>query len=92
MASGSSDHVGNLIDKGVVDHFVRLLSSPHIEVVEQVIWGLGNIAGDGTNGRSSVINAGAVTAISDILDHAQPGTSFMRNVSWALTNLCRGKP
>ena len=92
IASGTSDHVSNLIEKDVVVHFMQLLSSPHIEVVEQVIWGIGNIAGDSPLTRDSVINSGALERIANVLDQATPGTSFMRNASWALSNLCRGRP
>lgn len=71
---------------------VQLLHSPHIEVVEQAIWGLGNIAGDSHKVRDLVISAGAIIPIADILDKAQPGSSFVRNASWTLSNLCRGRP
>jgi hypothetical protein len=57
-----------LIDKGTVQVLVELLNSPHIEVVEQAIWGLGNIAGDSNKVRDIVINAGAVIPIANILD------------------------
>jgi importin subunit alpha-6/7 len=60
--------------------------------VEQAIWGLGNIAGDSHKVRDMVINQGAITPISDILDKAPAGTSFVRNASWTLSNLCRGRP
>jgi hypothetical protein len=92
IASGNSEHVSNLIDKDVLQHFISLLSSPHLEVVEQVIWGIGNIAGDNPFTRDSVIASGALDQIAIVLDHAQPGTSFLRNASWALSNLCRGRP
>lgn len=42
--------------------------------------------------RDSVINSGALERIAMVLDQAPPGTSFMRNASWALSNLCRGRP
>jgi len=73
-------------------HFIQLLESPHIEVVEQVIWGIGNIAGDSPMTRDSVLNSGALDRIATVLEQATPGTSFMRNASWALSNLCRGRP
>lgn len=47
-----------------------LLSSPHVEVVEQVIWGIGNIAGDSPLTRDSVIASGALDKIASILDQA----------------------
>ena len=34
IASGTTDHVNNLIEKGVLNNFVQMLSSNHIEVVE----------------------------------------------------------
>lgn len=92
VASGKSDHVNVLIEKGTINILVELLSSPHIEVVEQAIWGLGNIAGDSHKVRDLVISAGAVNPIAEILDRAQPGSSFVRNASWTLSNLCRGRP
>jgi importin subunit alpha-6/7 len=81
-----------LIEKNVLNHFNKLLQSVHIEVVEQVIWGIGNIAGDSPTTRNRVIESGALDSISVVLNQAPPGTSFMRNASWALSNLCRGRP
>lgn len=81
-----------LIEKGTVKALVALLNSPHVEVVEQAIWGLGNIAGDSHKVRDNVINEGAILQIADKLDRAEPGTSFVRNASWTLSNLCRGRP
>jgi len=42
--------------------------------------------------RDCVLKCGALVPITRIIDSAVPGTSFMRNCSWALSNLCRGKP
>jgi len=81
-----------LIEKDVLTDFIKLLASPHIEVVEQVIWGIGNIAGDSPSTRDSVLKSGALQSIVTVLDQATPGTSFLRNASWALSNLCRGRP
>jgi importin subunit alpha-6/7 len=63
-----------------------------MEVVEQVIWGLGNMGGDGPRIRDLIIEAGAIEPISDQLDRSPPGSSFVRNASWTLSNLCRGRP
>lgn len=57
-----------MIAKGLIKAFVKLLRSPHIEVVEQVIWGLGNMAGDGPLIRDLVINSGASDPIADLLE------------------------
>ena len=76
----------------MINVLVELLGSPRIEVIEQAIWGLGNIAGDSHKVRDLVINAGAIIPIANILDRAMAGTSFVRNASWTLSNLCRGRP
>lgn len=39
-----------------------------------------------------VISSGAITPIATILDKGSPGTSLVRNASWALSNLVRGRP
>jgi importin subunit alpha-6/7 len=57
-----------LIEKNVLNHFIQLLESPHIEVVEQVIWGIGNIAGDSPMTRDSVLNSGALDRIAAVLE------------------------
>lgn len=92
IASGSDQQVQVLISKGIIDSFVKLLQSQHIEIIEQVIWGLGNMAGDGPRIRNLVINAGAVDPIANYLDRAPVGSTFTRNASWTLSNLCRGRP
>lgn len=73
-------------------NFIELLGSVHVEVVEQVIWGIGNIAGDSSTTRDSVLHSGALDKIAAVLDKAPIGSSFLRNASWALSNLCRGRP
>lgn len=92
IASGDHDHVNHLIAKGCVDSFIRLITNGNIEVVEQAVWGLGNIAGDNPRVRDLVISAGAVEPISNLLDQGPKTSSFVRNVSWTLANLCRGRP
>ena len=95
LASGDSDHTGILYEHGAIEVLITLLISPHIEVVEQAIWCLGNMAGDNTRIRDAILKAGAVQPISNILMQVQEGqqsTAFIRNASWTLANLCRGKP
>ena len=92
IASGSSENVSTLMEKDIITHFNKLLGSPHIEVVEQVIWGIGNIAGDSPTTRDSVIKSGSLEKISYILENAPGESTFTRNAAWALSNLLRGRP
>lgn len=51
------------IQHGAVDMLVGLLKSPSLEVVEQAMWVLGNMAQDGQDGtaaRDAVLQAGAL--------------------------------
>jgi importin subunit alpha-6/7 len=50
------------------------------------------MAGDGPRIRDLVINAGTVEPVADLLDRTNPGSTFVRNASWTLSNLCRGRP
>lgn len=92
MASGSSEHVQILLEKGIVHDLGKLLNSPHAEIVEQAIWAIGNLAGDNAHVRDMVMSAGVVQPICEKLDQAPAGSSFVRNASWTLSNFCRGRP
>ncbi len=73
--------------------FTHQLQSEHPELVEQVIWGFGNIAGDGAWARDLVLQSGAAEIMAaKLLACSEVGTAFVRNCSWTLSNLCRGKP
>lgn len=50
------------------------------------------MAGDGTSTRDMIIRENGVHYIATLLDNGKPGTSFTRNASWTLANLCRGRP
>ena len=45
---------------GAVPEFVRLLSSEHANVVDQAVWALGNIAGNGSDCRDFTVRCGII--------------------------------
>lgn len=93
LASSESEYTLLLFDHGATQVLCTLLTSQHIEVVEQAIWCLGNMAGDNTRIRDAILYAGVIKPISTILmTRPNLSHSFKRNASWTLANLCRGKP
>lgn len=91
IASGSADQTRVVVEQGALPIFVQLLQSPNDDVREQAVWALGNIAGDSPNFRDLVLQSGGLNPIMTVLRESEK-TSMMRNATWTLSNLCRGKP
>merc|ERR1719287_184262 len=79
------------MEVGAVPIFVRLLLSPNDDVREQAVWALGNIAGDSPQFRDLVLTSGGLQPLLAVIRESEK-TSMMRNATWTLSNLCRGKP
>ncbi|CAG9767205.1 unnamed protein product [Ceutorhynchus assimilis] len=90
IASGTSEQTAAVIQEGAIPRLQSLLVSPRIDVAEQAVWALGNIAGDGPTPRDMVLNS---NVLQDILRLIKPETpvSLLRNAVWATSNLCRNK-
>merc|ERR1719356_757198 len=91
IASGTAEQTRVVVDQGALPVFVQLLGSPNDDVREQAVWALGNIAGDSPNFRDLVLQSGGLEPIMAVLREAEK-ISIMRNTTWTLSNLCRGKP
>jgi importin subunit alpha-1/8 len=90
IASGTSLQTRHVVETGAVTPFVKLLSSSNSNVCEQAVWALGNIAGDGAELRDLVIKCGIVEPLLALIRSNTPST-FLRNITWTLSNLCRNK-
>lgn len=58
-------------------------------MLEQALWGLGNIAGDCDFCRDTVIMKGGVECVVRIVDNAI-NQAVVSLGCWVLSNLCRG--
>lgn len=87
----SSDHTTAIVDAGALPAIVDLLRSANSEIRDQCIWCLGNVAGDGPALRDMLLSNPA-TLESVLLNIQNPASiSLLRNATWVLSNLCRGK-
>jgi len=90
IASGTSEQTRAVVGAGAIPAFIQLVSSQHRNVSEQAVWALGNIAGDGPSARDLVIKHGGVQPLLDLV-RPDIESSFLRNVAWTLSNMCRNK-
>lgn len=89
IASTSKTHV--VVEGGAVEPLIQLLRHENPDVREQAAWCLGNIAGDKQEFRDFLLHSGIIEPL--LLNMAQPASvSLLNNVTWTVSNLCRGKP
>ncbi|XP_040836347.1 importin subunit alpha-8 [Ochotona curzoniae] len=90
IASGTSEQTRAVVDAGAIQPLIELLSSTSAAVCEQAVWALGNIAGDGPEFRDAVISSNAIPHLLALVCPTITVT-FLRNITWTLSNLCRNK-
>ncbi|GBG33116.1 Importin subunit alpha [Hondaea fermentalgiana] len=91
IAAGATEHTHLLLKNDAVPTLVSLLGSTHQEVLEQAVWVLGNIAGDGTPARDKVLEAQVLAPLLKCMQDVRE-TSLLRIATWTLSNLCDGQP
>lgn len=91
VASGKSEQTMTVVQANAVPALIRLLASPNMELREQSVWALGNIAGDCPQLRDYVIAQGVLQPLIDFLMSVEGKLSMLRNGTWTLSNMCRGK-
>jgi hypothetical protein len=92
IAAGAVENTQVLIKHGAIPTLVSLLGSINEEVLEQAMWVLGNLAGEGTASRDAVLGDNAFCPIIRCLQRTHSSLSLLRIGSWTLSNLCDGQP
>ncbi|KAL0229231.1 hypothetical protein GEMRC1_013850 [Eukaryota sp. GEM-RC1] len=95
IASGNSEHTNAVVQAHAIPALVKCIGTPgQLRVKEQCIWALGNIAGEGATPRNYILNVGAMGVIVQSIEQAihERNSTILKNVVWALANLCRAKP
>lgn len=91
VASGTHQHCQVIVDKGAIPLLVKLLESPNEEVREQAVWAIGNIGGDAAHCRDIILQHNGLHLLIICVESSNK-PSMIKNGSWAISNLCRGKP
>jgi importin subunit alpha-6/7 len=91
-ASGNNEEVEHLINLNAHEAFIELLKSSSKLLVEQAIWGLGNLAGDSIKIRNMLLDRGILPILIAIVEKADPESSFYAYGIWTISNMCRGRP
>lgn len=91
IASGTSYHTQAIVDADGVPVLLRLVVSDNVLVMEQALWAIGNIAGDGPATRDMLIALGAMETLLAIINTEGISQVMLKNCTWGIANLCRGK-
>lgn len=91
IASGTTKQTAACVKHNAIPALIALFDSHHDETVEQAIWALGNIAGDGHECRDLVLKQGVVAKLMKHIN-SEKSQDFLRNLTWMISNLCRNKP
>lgn len=92
IVSGTSAQIHSVIEADGVPHLIALLESTSIELAEQAVQALGNIAGDGAAARDIVIQHHCIDGILRLIDKEEnTSIEFLPNIARLMSNLWRNR-
>lgn len=103
IACGTAAHTSALVDGGAIEALFGVLTSAELalrpELCDQVLWALGNVAGEGVAFRDRLLSAGIVGVLGQLYLqvptfqwHLHFLNQVLRTLTWLLSSLCRGSP
>ena len=94
IATGTNLQVSSLVEKGIIPLYVSALDENNLNLLDQIIWGIGNIAGDCIEFRDMLLNAHAMKHMVTTYRKVKMSgdLKLLRSLIWAASNLCRLKP
>lgn len=67
LASGPTEFCEALVNRGAIEKFLQLLHQNQKGVVDQAVWGLGNIAADQIVFRDKIVKLGGINALIKVV-------------------------
>jgi len=96
IASGDSEQTEQVVRQGAVPALAQCLVAPDLDLREQAAWCVGNILGDSPQLRDHALSFNLLPSMLQLIVLAEQSgankVSALRNATWALSNVFRGKP
>lgn len=88
LVSGTTQQTEALINKDVIGVFEDILDDEYDQIVEQAVWGLGNIIGDSVELRDLVVRSKVLDKLVSLLTQTR-AVNIQKNIIWCLSNSLR---
>lgn len=86
VLAGTSYQCSSVINKGVIPVVLSLLASNDPDVVEQIVWGVGNLAGDSVENRDLLLNNNVVPKLVHVINTSTKYQTI-KQAAWCLAVL-----
>jgi hypothetical protein len=89
VAFGNHEQTSAVVQAGAVDVLLQLLDSPVPRIVDQAIWCIGNISGDGPEMQKHLLSKGLVPKLVEMAESKRKlPAEHLSNIVWTLANMC----
>eukprot|EP01063_Lacrimia_lanifica_P033548 TRINITY_DN599_c0_g1_i1.p1 TRINITY_DN599_c0_g1~~TRINITY_DN599_c0_g1_i1.p1 ORF type:complete len:515 (+),score=216.44 TRINITY_DN599_c0_g1_i1:55-1599(+) len=89
IASGSTE--ATRMAQVCIPALGQLMQSPVEDLREQAVWAIGNFSAE-RDVRDTLLQEGYMGLLINVVSGGNPRITTLRTATWAMTNLCRGKP